>query len=45
MSMPCASDVGIGFGEARLDLHLVGELDVSDAERHERLARRPGVRR
>ena len=36
ISMPERQRVGIGLGEARLDLHLAGELDVADAERHER---------
>ena len=45
ISMPVREHVGVGLGEARLDLHLAGELDVADAERHEVLAGRPRVRR
>ena len=37
--------LGVGLREPGLDLHLAGQLDVADAERHERLAGRTGVRR
>ena len=36
ISMPDREHVGIGLGEPRLDLHLAGQLDVADAEGHER---------
>ncbi len=45
ISMPRCSTSGSDFGEARLDLHLVGEFDVADTEGNEVAARRSRVRR
>ena len=43
ISMPGVEHVGIGLGEARLHLHLAGQLDVADAERAR--TPRPSARR
>ena len=45
ISMPVRERRGIGLGEPGLDLHLAGQLDEADAERHEVAPGRPRVRR